>query len=49
MCGAELQLILQNRLRMVDLWQREPAVLAQPVEGPIVVTGLGKVGHDLPP
>ena len=41
---AELQLILQNRLRMVDLWQREPAVLAQPVEGPIVVTGLARSG-----
>ena len=41
---AELQLILQNRLRMVDLWQREPAVLEQPVTGPIVVTGLARSG-----
>ena len=41
---AELQLILQNRLRMVDLWKREPAVLEQPVEGPIVVTGLARSG-----
>ena len=31
---GELQLILQNRLRMVDLWKREPAVLRQPVHAP---------------
>src|SRR5271157_4011640 len=33
---GELQLILQNRLRMVDLWNKEPAVLEQPVHAPIV-------------
>jgi hypothetical protein len=44
---AELQLILQNRLRMVDLWRKEPAVLRQPVEAPIVVTGLGRSGTTL--
>jgi hypothetical protein len=44
---AELQLILQNRLRMVDLWKKEPAVLHQPVEAPIVVTGLGRSGTTL--
>ncbi len=44
---GELQLILQNRLRMVDLWKREPAVLRQPVTGPIVVTGLGRSGTTL--
>jgi hypothetical protein len=44
---GELQLILQNRLRMVDLWNREPAVLEQPVAGPIVVTGFGRSGTTL--
>ena len=44
---GELQVILQNRLRMVDLWNREPAVLRQPVTAPIVVTGLGRSGTTL--
>jgi hypothetical protein len=44
---GELQLILQNRLRMVDLWKKEPAVLRAPVEAPIVVTGLGRSGTTL--
>ena len=44
---GELQLILQNRLRMVDLWKREPAVLREPVHAPIVVTGLGRSGTTL--
>ena len=41
---GELQLILQNRLRIVDLWVREPQVLEQPVPAPIVVTGLSRSG-----
>jgi Sulfotransferase family len=41
---GELQVILQNRLRMVELWKKEPAVLRQPVAPPIVVTGLGRSG-----
>ena len=44
---GELQLILQNRLRIVDLWNKEPAVLEQPVHAPIVVTGLGRSGTTL--
>ena len=44
---GELQLILQNRLRMVDLWNKEPAVLREPVHGPIVVTGFGRSGTTL--
>ena len=44
---AELQLILQNRLRLVDLWKQEPAVSAEAVESPIVVTGLGRSGTTL--
>jgi Sulfotransferase family len=41
---AELQLILQNRLRLVDVWQKEPAILEEEVRSPIVVTGLGRSG-----
>ena len=44
---GEIQLILQNRLRMVALWKREPAVLREPVHAPIVVTGLGRSGTTL--
>ncbi len=44
---GELQVILQNRLRMVELWKREPAVLREPLHGPIVVTGLGRSGTTL--
>jgi hypothetical protein len=44
---GEIQLVLQNRLRMVDLWKREPAVLREAVRAPIVVTGLGRSGTTL--
>jgi Sulfotransferase family len=44
---GELQLVLQNRLRMVDLWKEEPAVLRAKVPAPIVVTGLGRSGTTL--
>jgi hypothetical protein len=44
---GEIQLILQNRLRMVELWKREPGVLREPLHGPIVVTGLGRSGTTL--
>jgi len=44
---AELQTILQNRLRLVDLWKREPAIAREEVRGPIVVTGLGRSGTTL--
>src|ERR1700691_6541945 len=44
---GELQLILQNRLRMVDLWKKEPALLRQPVHAPIVVTRLRRSGTTL--
>jgi Sulfotransferase family len=44
---GEIQLILQNRLRMVELWRREPGVLREPIHGPIVVTGLGRSGTTL--
>jgi hypothetical protein len=41
---AELQLILQNRLRLVELWRMEPTIEDEAVRGPIVVTGLGRSG-----
>jgi len=44
---AELQLILQNRLRLVDLWAAEPAIEREEVRDPIVVTGLGRSGTTL--
>lgn len=44
---AEIQLILQNRLRLVDLWKKEPAIDEEVVRSPIVVTGLGRSGTTL--
>jgi hypothetical protein len=44
---AELQVILENRLRLVDLWRSEPAISHEMVRGPIVVTGLGRSGTTL--
>ena len=44
---TELDRILANRLRLVDLWDREPAVLAGPVDEPVFVTGLGRSGTTL--
>jgi hypothetical protein len=44
---AELQVILQNRLRLVDLWRQEPTIENEVVRGPIVVTGLGRSGTTL--
>src|SRR5579863_4759223 len=44
---TELQLILQNRLRLVDLWKREPTIGDEQVRSPIIVTGLGRSGTTL--
>jgi hypothetical protein len=44
---AELQVILQNRLRLVDLWKREPAIGRETVATPLIVTGLGRSGTTL--
>ena len=44
---AEMQVILQNRLRLVDLWKNEPTVDHEIVRAPIVVTGLGRSGTTL--
>jgi len=44
---AEMQVILQNRLRLVDLWNKEPTIAQEVVRAPIVVTGLGRSGTTL--
>ena len=44
---GELQLIMQNRLRLVDLWRRHPAIATEEVRGPIILTGLGRSGTTL--
>ena len=44
---AEIQVILQNRLRLIDLWKKEPSVDDEEVRAPIVVTGLGRSGTTL--
>ncbi len=44
---GEIQQILQNRLRLIDLWEHEPAIAAESVHAPIVVTGLGRSGTTL--
>jgi len=44
---AELQVILQNRLRLVDLWKKEPGIAGVEVRGPIIVTGMGRSGTTL--
>jgi hypothetical protein len=44
MARAEIQRVLQNRLRIEDLRRREPSIGDERVEAPIVVTGLGRAG-----
>ena len=44
---GELQQLMVNRMRLVDLWGREPAIADELVEAPIVVTGLGRSGTTL--
>jgi hypothetical protein len=44
---SEIQRILQNRLRVEDWIRRHPAVLAERVEAPLFVTGLGRSGTTL--
>ena len=40
-------MILENRLRLIDLWASEPTIDHEVVRGPIVVTGLGRSGTTL--
>ena len=44
---GELQLILQNRLRLVDTWKRQPQIADGAITSPIIVTGLGRSGTTL--
>lgn len=44
MARAEIQRILQNRLRIEDLWKSEPSIARERVDAPLVVTGLGRAG-----
>jgi hypothetical protein len=48
---AEIQRILQNRLAVEATLRAEPAIEREPVDAPIVITGLGRTGttllHDL--
>ncbi|MGP8059053.1 MAG: sulfotransferase family protein [Acidimicrobiales bacterium] len=44
---GELQLIMENRLRLVDLWRREPAIADEQIRAPVVLTGLGRSGTTL--
>lgn len=44
---GELQRLAQNRLELVDLWKRFPAITDETVSAPIVVTGLGRSGTTL--
>ncbi len=37
----------ENRLRLVDLWARQPAIADESIRSPIVVTGLGRSGTTL--
>jgi hypothetical protein len=44
---GELQLILQNRLRLIEVWRQQPEIASEAVHAPIVVTGLGRSGTTL--
>ena len=44
---TEIERILHNRLRLIDLWRREPDLANGPVETPVFVTGLGRSGTTL--
>jgi len=44
---AEIQRILQNRLRVQDVWSRHAQMFDQPVTAPVIVTGLGRSGTTL--
>lgn len=44
MIRAELQRLLQNRLRIQARLSAEPKILERPIEAPVFVTGLGRSG-----
>ncbi len=41
---AEMQRLLQQRLRLMDVWRTDPGLRSNPIERPIFVTGLGRSG-----
>lgn len=44
---AEIQRILQNRLRVQAVWSRHPEIHEESVAAPVVITGLGRSGTTL--
>ena len=44
---AELVRVLANRLRLVDLWKREPEILAGQVRAPIFIVGTARSGTSI--
>ncbi len=44
MARHEVQLLLQNRLRIEDTLKKNPHILDEPIENPIFVCGLGRSG-----
>lgn len=44
---AELVRVLANRLRLVDLWKREPEILAGEVRAPIFIVGTARSGTSI--
>jgi hypothetical protein len=45
--GTEILRSLQNRLRMTDLWKREPERLETPIEAPVFVVGSARSGTSI--
>lgn len=41
---AEILRVLQTRLRLVDAWAKEPAILEEPIDRPIFVLGAPRTG-----
>lgn len=44
MARHEIQLLLQNRLRVEDTLKKHPQILDEPIENPVFVCGLGRSG-----
>ena len=44
---AELVRVLANRLRLVDLWKREPGILASEVRAPVFIVGTARSGTSI--
>lgn len=44
LCRAEALRVLQTRLRLRDAWKKQPAILDEPIERPLVVVGAPRTG-----